>query len=113
MFLTIALRIDLPNTDSDVDQGDVLVGQTSDQSSEVSAEDEIEEIMEIQKKAKKEFKRNFRTYKESKKKVKEIKKSRMGNAPYYPVVAMPPDSNTGSSGSHPPQQKVFKTKSQT
>ena len=78
IFLLIAFRIDLPNTDSDVDQGDVLVGQTSDQSSEVSAEDEIEEIMEIQKKAKKEFKRNFRTYKESKKKVKEIKKSRMG-----------------------------------
>eukprot|EP00435_Cladocopium_sp_Y103_P025552 s3203_g6.t1 len=101
--------IDLPNSDSDADQGDVLIGQASDQSSEVSAEDEIEEIMEIQKKAKRDFKKNFRTYKESKKRVKEIKKSRMGNAPYYPVVAMPPDSsNTGSTGSQPQQPKTFK-----
>ena len=53
--------IDLPDTGSDVDQGDVFVGQTSDQSSEVSAEDEIEEIMEIQKKAKRDFKKSFRT----------------------------------------------------
>ena len=101
--------IDLPDTGSDVDQGDVLVGQTSDQSSEVSAEDEIEEIMEIQKKAKRDFKKSFRTYKETKKRVKEIKKSRMGNAPYYPVVAVPPDSNnSGASGSQPQQPKTFK-----
>ena len=101
--------IDLPLSDSDGEDPEVLLGQESEVSSNQSADDEVGEILEIQKKAKKDFKKSFRTYKESKKRVKEIKKSRMGNTPYYPVVAMPPDSNaSGSTGNQLVQQKSFK-----
>lgn len=55
-------------------------------------------MYEIQKKAKPDFKKNFETYKETKKKVKELKKSRVGPS-YYPVVAMPPDGASSTTGS--------------
>ena len=101
--------IDMPLSDSDGSDPEVLLGQESEVSSNHSAEDEVGEILEIQKKAKRDFKKSFRTYKESKKRVKEIKKSRMGNTPYYPVVAVPPDSNaSGSTGNQMVQQKSFK-----
>eukprot|EP00435_Cladocopium_sp_Y103_P016594 s2147_g4.t1 len=101
--------IEMPPSDSNDSDAEVLLGQDSEASSNQSADDEVGEILEIQKKAKKDFKKSFRIYKESKKKVKEIKKSRMGNAPYCPVVAMPPDSNaSGSTGNQMVQQKSFK-----
>ena len=71
-------------------------------------DDGLAEIYELQKKAKKEFKKSFKAYKESKKKrVKEIKETRAG-APYFPVVAMPPEQAAASALSQMPTQKSFK-----
>ena len=77
--------LELPLSESDGDDNDVLVGEEVQEPSE-SDDDELAEIYEIQRKAKKDVKKSFRTYEESKK-VKDIKKSRAGPTSYYPVVA--------------------------
>eukprot|EP00435_Cladocopium_sp_Y103_P013473 s905_g3.t1 len=93
---------------SSSDDEEALLGEGKTESNDDDESDDgLAEIYELQKRAKKEFKKSFKTYKESKKRVKEIKKTRAG-APYFPVVAMPPEQAAASGSSQMPAQKSFK-----
>jgi hypothetical protein len=99
--------IELPLSSSDDEEALLGEGKTESDDDDDESDDGLAEIYELQKKAKEEFKKSFKTYKESKTRVKEIKKT-CARAPYFPVVAMPPEQAASSGASQMPTQKSFK-----
>ena len=73
----------------------VADGDGDEQAVDSELEAELQEVYEVKQKAKKDFKKSFKTYKETRKKVRELKRARQ---PYFPVVAIQPESGGPPSG---------------